>query len=559
MQEYRTGGRNLAISAAMKRAYIKTREQAEEITNRDNKSAESYACNQAESNSQEAVAAGVSVFHTATDVIHGTKKYIQRHRNSADTPVSKTDEVSIPRTAERTSRIKTRETVQQVQYVADSKRSSALRTSGVAKTAERTRAVNRTSAQIVTAGRKNAAAVKAANDSKRAAEFAKQTAEKSKKLAKAAAKALKVAIKGAIEGTKSLVAAIIAGGWVAVVIIIIICLVGLIASSAYGIFAGNEVSKSTDGDTSRDLRTAVSTINSEYYQKIQNIRNSVENLENTTIYINGEIGGMTGVWQDVLAVYAVDTAHGKKATLAIDFDSSKTSRLKEVFWNMVSISHKVTERTVEEEQETTDENGETVTETVEAIYRDLTIYVKTQSASQAAQSYSFDEEQNKVLAELMSDDFTQSWSDLIYGYSYGDENIVAVAISQIGNIGGEPYWRWYGLSSRTEWCAIFVSWCADQCGYLDSGVIPKFAWVPDAVSWFQARGQWQPRGYTPAPGDIIFFDWEGDGGANHVGIVEYVENGVVHTVEGNSGDACKSKMYSVNNPSILGYGIPIFN
>lgn len=559
MQEYRTGGRNLAISAAMKRAYIKTREQAEEITNRDNESAESYAYNQAESNSQEAVAVGVSVVHTAADIVRGTKNYIQGHRNSAEAPESKPDAVSMPKTAEKASRIKTRETVQPVRYSMDSKPSTAVRTSSVAKTAGRTRTANRTSAQIVTAGRKNAAAVKAANDSKRAAEFAKQTAEKSKKLAKAAAKALKAAIKGAIEGTKSLVAAICAGGWVAVVIIIIICLVGLIVSSAYGIFAGNEVSKSTDGDTSRDLRAAVSTINSEYYQKIQNIRNSVENLENTTIYINGEVGAMAGVWQDVLAVYAVDTAHGKEATLAIDFDSSKTSQLEEVFWNMVSISHKVTERTVEEEQETTDENGETVTETVEVIYRDLTIYVKTQSASQAAQSYSFDEEQNKVLTELMSDDFTQSWSDLIYGYSYGDENIVAVAISQIGNIGGEPYWRWYGLSSRTEWCAIFVSWCADQCGYLDSGVIPKFAWVPDAVSWFQARGQWQPRGYTPAPGDIIFFDWEGDGGANHVGIVEYVENGVVHTVEGNSGDACKRKEYAVDSPNILGYGIPIYS
>lgn len=558
VQEYRTGGRNLAISAAMKRAYIKTREQAEEITNRDNESAESYAYNQAETNSQDTVAAGVSVVHTAADVVHGTKEYIQGHRKSADTPVSQTDAVFMTKTAERASRIKTRETTQQVQYSMDSKQSSAVRTSSVSKTAERTRAANRTSAQIVTAGRKNAAAVKAANDSKRAAEFAKQTAEKSKKLAKAAAKALKAAIKGAIEGTKTLVAAICAGGWVAVVIIIIICLLGLIISSAFGIFAGNDVSKATDGDTSRDLRAAVSTINSEYYNKIQNIRNGVENLENTTIYINGEVGAMAGVWQDVLAVYAVDTAHGEEATIAIDFDSGKTQKLRDTFWDMVSISYTVIERPVEEEQEITDEYGNVTTGTVEVIYRDLKIYVKTKTASQAATMYAFSDEQNKVLTEMMSEQFTKSWSDLIYGYSYGDEDIVAVAISQIGNIGGEPYWRWYGLSSRTEWCAIFVSWCADQCGYLDSGVIPKFAWVPDAVSWFQARGQWQPRGYTPAPGSIIFFDWEGDGGANHVGIVEYVENGVVHTVEGNSGDACKRQHYAINSSVILGYGIPMY-
>ena len=277
-----------------------------------------------------------------------------------------------------------------------------------------------------------------------------------------------------------------------------------------------------------------------------------------SIYINGEIGAMAGVWQDVLAVYAVDTAHGDDATIAIDFDSSKTQKLRDTFWDMVSISYNVIERPVEEEQEVADEDGNITTETVEVIYRDLKIYVKTKNASQAAAMYAFSDEQNKVLTEMMSEQFTKSWSDLIYGYSYGDEDIVAVAISQIGNVGGEPYWRWYGLSSRTEWCAIFVSWCADQCGYLDSGIIPKFAWVPDAVSWFQARGQWQSRGYTPAPGDIIFFDWEGDGGANHVGIVEYVENGVVHTVEGNSGNACKRKQYSINSSSILGYGIPMY-
>ena len=172
--------------------------------------------------------------------------------------------------------------------------------------------------------------------------------------------------------------------------------------------------------------------------------------------------------------------------------------------------------------------------------------------------YAFSEQQNKILSELMDDSFTKEWSDLIYGYSYGDDNIVAVAISQIGNIGGEPYWRWYGLSSRTPWCAIFVSWCADQCGYLESGIIPNFAWVPDGVAWFQSRGQWQPRGYTPSPGDIIFFDWGKNGGMDHVGIVEYCEGGIVHTIEGNTGDACKRKQYSVDGENILGYGLPVY-
>lgn len=71
-----------------------------------------------------------------------------------------------------------------------------------------------------------------------------------------------------------------------------------------------------------------------------------------------------------------------------------------------------------------------------------------------------------------------------------------------------------------EWCAIFVSWVANEIGYLDSGVIPKFAVVSNGVNLFKAVGQWQDNKYVPREGDIIFFDWENDGGINHVGIVE---------------------------------------
>lgn len=86
----------------------------------------------------------------------------------------------------------------------------------------------------------------------------------------------------------------------------------------------------------------------------------------------------------------------------------------------------------------------------------------------------------------------------------GNMAIVAVAQSQIGNVGGEPYWRWWGLDYRVEWCAIFVSWCADQCGYLDAGILPKMEGVRPYVDWFIERSQWQGRDYEPSSGDIIF-------------------------------------------------------
>lgn len=131
------------------------------------------------------------------------------------------------------------------------------------------------------------------------------------------------------------------------------------------------------------------------------------------------------------------------------------------------------------------------------------------------------------------------WSAVLYGIGAGDGEIVTVALSQIGNVGGQPYWSWYGFNSRVEWCACFVSWCANECGYIDAGVIPKFAGCIQGSNWFKERGLWQDGSFTPSAGHIIFFDWEGDGETDHVGIVERVENGTVYTVEGNSGDACK--------------------
>ena len=139
----------------------------------------------------------------------------------------------------------------------------------------------------------------------------------------------------------------------------------------------------------------------------------------------------------------------------------------------------------------------------------------------------------------------------------GSTDIVEVARSQLGQRGGQPYWSYMGFHSRVAWCASFVSWCANQCGYIDAGIIPKFAACQaQGIPWFQQHGQWQDRSYTPAPGDIIFFDWENDGHSDHVGIVERVENGMVYTIEGNSSDAVNERKYTLGSSQICGYGVP---
>ena len=145
--------------------------------------------------------------------------------------------------------------------------------------------------------------------------------------------------------------------------------------------------------------------------------------------------------------------------------------------------------------------------------------------------------------------------------SFVNRQIVDVARSQLGNVGGEPYWSWYGFPSRVEWCACFVSWCADQCGYIDAGIMPRFSGCEQGASWFKARNLWQDGSATPTSGAIIFFDWvDGDGtqdgSPDHVGIVEKVENGRVYTIEGNSGDACQQNSYPIGYFEIFGYGTP---
>lgn len=153
--------------------------------------------------------------------------------------------------------------------------------------------------------------------------------------------------------------------------------------------------------------------------------------------------------------------------------------------------------------------------------------------------------------EIVAEEFTMLMNSI-------QPELIAVARSQLGNVGGEPYWSWYGFESRVEWCACFVSWCADQCGYIDRGICPMFSLCSDGVDWFQQKNQWLAGTETPSPGMIIFFDWADDGqngNADHVGIVEKVEDGIVYTIEGNSGDACRERQYSVGYYEILGYGV----
>ena len=145
--------------------------------------------------------------------------------------------------------------------------------------------------------------------------------------------------------------------------------------------------------------------------------------------------------------------------------------------------------------------------------------------------------------------------------------IISVAKSQLGQKGGQPYWSWYGFNDRVAWCACFVSWCANQCGLIENGQIPRYSVCDNGIAYFKEKNRWQDRetGYLPVQGDVIFFNWlEKDENGNlyqdeksdHTGIIEYYDSSTnkVYTIEGNSGDECKERSYNADDIQIMGYG-----
>jgi hypothetical protein len=422
------------------------------------------------------------------------------------------------------------------------------------KTAEKTaKASIKTTQQAAKATQKAAqATVKTAQ---KAAQAARATAKAAVTTAKAAAKATVAAVKAIIAATKALISAIVAGGWVAVVIIIVICLIGLLAGSCFGIFFSGE-----DSGTGQTMQTAVREINTNYQDKLNEVKSSVS-------YDVLEMSGSRAVWKEVLSIYSVKTTTDPdNAQEVATMDDIKKELLKNIFWQMNEISSR-TETKSETVIEESDDGHGNIVETETTVTRTyLYITVSHKTAEEMANQYSFNVSQQEMLAELLADENNSLWSAVLYGIGTGSGEIVTVALSQVGNVGGQPYWSWYGFGSRVEWCACFVSWCANECGYIDAGVIPKYAGCVWGVQWFQERGQWQDNSYEPQPGDIIFFDWDSpngssgpqDGQSDHTGIVERVENGRVYTIEGNSGDSCRQNSYPVGYYQILGYGVPAY-
>ena len=568
-------------SERMKQAYISTKERAENSTYAAENSADEYASDKFERGIDATVHEGIHQFdkagrkgvETTKDNIHKAKDGIDRFKEKRAKKALEMQSEKVgekaAKTAERTARqtgskaVKTAEksTTKTIKQSASSAGKKTIKTVGKSgktaaksvKTAERTaKTAIKTTKQAAKAAQKTAQA--SAKAAQKAAQAAKATAKAAVAAIKVAVKATVAAVKAIIAGVKALVAAIAAGGWVAVVVILVICLVALILGSVFGIFFSGE-----DSGTGQTMQTAVQEINAEYDNKLLEIKNG-------TTYDVLEMSGSRAVWKDVLSVYAVKTNTDPDNPQEVaTMDDSKKQLLRNIFWEMNEISSRTESVSETVITETDDGNGNIVqTETTETRTY-LYITVTHKSAQEMASQYGFNQEQMDYLTELLKPENNSLWAAVLYGINYSDDQIVTVALTQIGNVGGQPYWSWYGFDSRVEWCACFVSWCANECGYIDTGVIPKYAGCVNGVQWFKDRGQWIDGSSEPVAGMIIFFDWDNrgssgpqDGLSDHTGIVQKVENGIVYTVEGNSGDSVRINQYAVGHYEILGYGVPAF-
>lgn len=553
----------------MKQAYIATKDKAEHSVNTNENTAEEYAADKTEAGIDEIAHKGAYSFDKAgrkgvqetKQNIQSAKEGIQRFKQqraekamnaqktqgrptTVGSSSEQTQTSSVIRTLEKPEKmVKQSATSAGKKNIKLAGKEATKTTQRSVKTAEHTaKASIKTSQQTAKAAQKTAqATVKA---SQKAAQAAKATAKATANAVKAAAKATIATVKAIIVGTKALVAAIAAGGWIAVVIIMIVVLLG----SAVAMFGGGSESN-TYTQVSAEVEAYDPLIRQ--YAKQYGIPEYVELIKAVMMQ---ESGGR-GLDPMQAAEGSFNTKYPHEPNGIKDPEYSIQCGVQEL---KAALTSAEVESPIDMERIKLALQG----------YNFGNGYISWAKSKYGGYSYANAVEFSTQQAQRLGWDSygdTQYPAHVLRYYPYGraftagsNQAIVEVALTQIGNEGGQPYWSWYGFDSRVEWCACFVSWCADQCGYIDSGLIPKFAGCIDGANWFKSNNRWNDRNYEPKAGDIIFFDWEGDGTTDHVGIVEKCENGTVYTVEGNSGDACRQRQYTVGSRNIYGYGIPAY-
>ena len=564
-------------SERMKAAYAKTKDKAEQGYYVDESSATEYASDKVSYTAERVTEEGVHQFNkqgqkgvqtTKENIVKAkdkiadfkTKRAVKAAEQKQAQAASEQVGSAVRRGAESRSAvpdmpvqtIKTKRQTEKTikQSVRSTGKTVKTAAKGTVKSAEKSvktaqatskAAIKTTETSVKTAQAAAKASVKA---TQRAAQAAKATAKATAEATKAAVRATIAAVKAIIAGTKALISAIIAGGWVAVVIILIIVLFGC----AVSLFGGGGNSNSYT-PVSAEVEAYEPLI--QQYARQHGIPEYTELIKAVMMQESGGRGN--------------DPMQASECGYNTRYPNTPNGITDPEYFINVGIQNLAACLSAAEVENPID--MEHIKLALQG-YNFGNGYISWAKTNYGGYSYANAVEFSTTQAERLGWDSygdTQYVSHVLRYYPYGraftgggNQAIVEVALTQLGNEGGQPYWSWYGFEGRVEWCACFVSWCANECGYIDTGVIPKFAGCVLGSQWFKDRGQWQDGSFEPSAGHIIFFDWEGDGETDHVGIVECVENGTVYTVEGNSGDTCRQNSYAIGSSVIYGYGIPAY-
>lgn len=242
--------------------------------------------------------------------------------------------------------------------------------------------------------------------SKRTMQIARETAKRTAQGVKVAIKTTISAIKAIIAGTKALVAVIVAGGWVAVIVIIVICLVALMCSSIFGIFFSSQKTSAN----SITMNTVVAECNQEFSDKLQSIQDSNPHDD----YV---LEGSMASWKDVLTVYTIKQSNGVNQQDVMTIDDNKKNVIKQIFWDMNSLTSEVRDEMVTEQGTNADEMPKQVQKKV------LHIKINTKTLEQMKNDYHFSSAQNKQLVELTDNKYASLWNGVIYGAADSGEYV----------------------------------------------------------------------------------------------------------------------------------------
>lgn len=381
--------------------------------------------------------------------------------------------------------------------------------------------------------------MKTAREAKRAAMHSAQAAKQSAKTAKATARSLKAMAEAAAHAVKAVFAALMAGG--GAVFVILILIVGIIGGAA---FLGNSqssepLSAEVLAHTPAIQRYAGEFGISEYVPAIQAIMmqesggRGTDPMQASECPYNTQYPNSPGAIQDADYSIKVGVQYYADCVREAGCESPQDMEKLKLSWQGYNYGNGYISWAIRNHGGYSTENA--------------LQFSQEQAAAHGWSGYGDPEYVPHVMRYY-------SGGGWFLGL-FGNGQIVTIAKSQLGNEGGQKFWLWYGFSSREEWCACFVSWCADQAGLIQNGTVPRFSLCTAGVDWFQAQEKWKSGGSIPTPGTIIFFDWDHDGASDHVGIVESCDGTTVYTIEGNSGDAVRQNSYGVNSQSILGYGL----